>query len=429
MEMVCTVNPATGEYECGTGGWAGPRPGDPDMTHLLLKATPGFGGIDLEWTFPNINPNAVAYTAIFRSLLPDPESAVQLVFAQGNTYFDPIYSDIPQRYYYWIRVHSIYGTPGDLIGPASATARPRIEQMIEELTGKIDSRMLAQDLKGEIDRIELNALGITNEMLLRAQNDDALGVRINEVGAHSGETRALLQEEVLARTTANEAFVSTVNTLYAEMSGNIAAVQTQVTAIARETEALVEQMTTLETEVNGNIASAMQQMRTEISVVDGKVQEIGALWTAQVNVNGLIGGFGVYTDGRIVEAGFDVDRFWVGRTDGNKIKPFIIENGLTYIDEAAINKLTFSKLRDESGTFVVQDGKLQAEFIAVDQLAVNELQSLNYVPQTSGFRFARDGFYENNGNDSEGRMTQTGTNISIYRTGVNYPIVEIGKFA
>lgn len=414
MEMVCKVNPDTGEYECGTGGWAGPRPGDPDMTHLLLKATPGFGGIDLEWTFPNINPNAVAYTAIYRSLVPDPDTAVQMVYAQGNTHFDPIYNELPMRYYYWIRVHSIYGTPGDLIGPASATAKPRIEQMIEELTGKIDAGLLSQSLKLEIDRIQLNSLGITQEMLLRAQNDDALGVRINEVSATTGETRALLQEEVLARTSANEAFVSTVNTLYATLNGNIAGVQTQVTAIARETEALAQQMTTLETEVNGNIASAMQQIRTEVQTVDGKVTAIGALWTAQVNVNGLIGGFGVYNDGRIVEAGFDVDRFWVGRTDANKRKPFIIENNVVYIDDAAVNKLTFNKLRDEQGRFIVENGKIKADYLQVGTLVVNKAQSDNFISNQSGWYLGPDGTVEINGTGAGGRMHFTPQLIRIF---------------
>lgn len=414
-DMVCMVNPVTGQYECGTGGWAGPQPGDPDMTNLLLKATSAFGGIDVEWTFPNINPNAVAYTVIYRSLLPDPDSATVLLFAQGNFHYDAINEaeGARNRYYYWIRVVSIYGTQGDLIGPASAVARSRIEQTIEELTGKIDAGVLAQSLKGEIDRIELNALGITQEMIDRAANDDALGVRVTEVGAHSGDTRALLQEEVIARTSANEAFVSTVNTVYSTLNGNIAAVQTQVTALNTDVISLAEQITTLETEVNGNIASAMQTLQTKIDIVDGKVVAIGALWTAQVNVNGLIGGFGVYNDGRIVEAGFDVDRFWIGRTGANKRKPFIIENNIVYIDDAAINKLTFSKLRDESGSFIVENGKIKANYLAVDTLVVNRAQSTNFVSGSTGWYMGPDGYVEINGYGGTGRMIFTPALIRI----------------
>lgn len=406
MEMVCAINPLTGEYECGTGGYIGPQPGDPDMDNLLLKATPGFGGIDLEWTFPNINPNAVAYTIIYRSLLPDPDTAVVMTFWQGNRYFDAIESEpaTRTRYFYWIRVVSIYGTQGELIGPASAVAMSRIEQTIEELTGRIDSGALSQTLKSEIDRIQLNALGISQEMIDRAANDDALGVRLNTVGAQLGDTRALLQEEVVARTSANEAFVSTVNTLYATLNGNISSVQTQVTALSTDVSALAQQVTRLEAQVGDDLAQVIQQMTAKIETVDGKVTAIGAQWTAQVNVNGLIGGFGVYNDGQVVEAGFDVDRFWIGRTGANKRKPFIIENNVVYIDEAAINQLTFSKLRDEQGTFIVQNGKIQAKYIEVETLVVNKAQSDNYVSGTSGWYFGPDGTIEINGVAGQGRM-------------------------
>ena len=412
MAGVCTLD-VNGQSSCGTGGYSGPQPGDPNMDTLLLTATPAYGGIDVEWTYPSINPNAVAYTIIYRSLLPDPESAVVLRFAQGNFYFDAIPQNI--RYYYWIRVVSIYGTQGELIGPAGATARARIEQTIEELTGKIDSGVLAQSLKAEIDRIELNALGITAEMLARAENDDALGIRIDEISAFTGETRALLQEEVLARTSANEAFVSTVNTLYATVNGNIAAVQQQVTAQATDLAALASKVDTLEVEVGENLASAMQQIQVNIDTIDGKLVAIGARWTAQVNVNGLIGGFGVYNDGQLVEAGFDVDRFWIGRTDANKRKPFIVENDVVYIDEAAINSLTFSKLRDESGTFIVADGKLKADYIDANNLVTRQAQSSNYIPNLQGWSFNADGTFEMNGNaPGLGRLRITQNGLYIY---------------
>jgi hypothetical protein len=89
------------------------------------------------------------------------------------------------------------------------------------------------------------------------------------------------------------------------------------------------------------------------------------LYTAKLSVNGLIGGFGVYNDGTTVQAGFDVDEFWVGKTQANKRKPFIISGGVTYIDEAAIEKLTFTKLRDASGSFIVENGKVKADYLTV----------------------------------------------------------------
>lgn len=404
MSQVCTVT-ASGDYVCGTGGWGGPKPGDPNTSDLLISAVPAFGGIDVTWTWPDTFPEAVAYTTIYRGLSADFAGAAVLVAAAaGNFYYDRIERGVTTKFYYWIIVHSIYGTPSRLIGPAWANAKPRIEEMIEDLTGQIDNGVLAPALKAEIGRIELNHLGITAEQLARQNEDDALAAQITTVGAYTDETRALMQQEILARTEQGSAFVSTVNTLWAEVNGNNAAVQTQITALVDGQQALAQQITTLETQFGEDLAQVSQNMQTKIDVVDGKVVAIGALWTAQVNVNGLIGGFGVYNDGRTVEAGFDVDRFWIGRTGANKRKPFIIDSGVVYIDEAAINKLTFSKLRDESGSFIVANGKVKAQYIEVDTLVARQAQSPNFVWNQTGWAFAADGTFQMNGTGGGGRV-------------------------
>lgn len=356
----------SGSLVCGTGGWNGPKPGDPD-SFSTLTATPAFGGIDLNWTMPLTNPQAVAHTIIYRSTSPLENTAARHVVASGNFFYDKTGNTNPVRYYYWIQFVSVNGTYSALIGPATAIARPTIEQTIEMLTGLIDEGVLAQSLKTEIAKIQLNTLGITNEMIERAKNDDALGVAFNEVSAHSDETRALLQQEVLARTDANEAFVTAVNTLYAELGDTISAVQTKQTALATAQESFAQSVTTVQSSLKKDLVSVQVNLQTNIN----KTGALGALYTAKVDVNGLIGGFGVFNDGKAVEAGFDVDRFWVGRTT-NKRKPFIIENNEVFMDEAAINKLTFNKLRDESGSFVVKDGKVQAKYLVVETASIKD---------------------------------------------------------
>jgi hypothetical protein len=62
----------------------------------------------------------------------------------------------------------------------------------------------------------------------------------------------------------------------------------------------------------------------------------------------LVGGFGVVNDGITVDAGFDVDNFWVGRSDANKIKPFYVSGGDVYMQSAFIQNLSADKLT--SGT-------------------------------------------------------------------------------
>ena len=414
MSQVCVVT-ASGDYVCGTGQWNGPKPGDPNTSDILLRAVPAFGGIDVTWSVPDTFPEAVGFTTIYRGTEDNFASAtVRVGMAAGNFFYDKIENDTTTRYYYWIKITSIYGTESKIIGPAWSNAKPRIEQMIEDLTGQIDNGVLAPALKNEIARIELNALGITQEILDRAKEDAALGAQINVVGAYSDETRAILQQEVLARTSQGNAFVSTVNTLWAETSSGMAALQVKQTALANDLQVLSSQVTNLESTTAGNLAQVQQTLQTKIDVVDGKVVAIGALWTAQVNVNGLIGGFGVYNDGRTVEAGFDVDRFWIGRTGANKRKPFIIDNGVVYIDDAAINKLVFSKLRDESGSFVVENGKIKAQYLAVDTLVAQQAQSPNYVFEQTGWALARDGNVYINGSGASGRMIITSSLIRIF---------------
>lgn len=388
---------------CGTGGWTGPQPGDPSTSDVRITATPAFGGIDVNWTYPQLNPNAVAYTEIWRSLLDDASSAVRIAHANGSFYYDRIESDT--LYYYWVVVVSIYGTRSEMIGPAWATSKPLIEDMIERLTGQIDAGVLAQSLKTEIDQITLNKLGITQEMIDRDLNDDALGVRINEISAQSDTTRALVQEEIVVRTSQGEAFVGVVNTMYTTLNGNIAAVQQSITVLQDADIALAQRIDQAEVTFGTDIAQAEQRMETKIDIVNGEVVNIGALWTAKVNVNGLIGGFGVYNNGQTVQAGFDVDTFWIGRTGANLRKPFIVEGSTVYIDDAAINKLTFSKLRDESGSFIVANGKVQAQYLEVNTLIVNQAQSNNYVWETSGWALTADGgFYMNGQYAGGGRL-------------------------
>ena len=415
MSQVCVVTPS-GDYVCGTGQYTGPKPGDPNTSDILIRATPAFGGIDVNWTWPDTYPEAVAYTAVYRGTSDDFASAVLILgAAAGNYFYDKTENALAIQYYYWIQITSVYGTKSQLIGPAAATAKPRIDQMIEDLSGQIDNGLLSPALKNEIGRIELNALSITQEILQRQLEDETIAAQVNVVGAYSDETRALLQEEVLARTTQGSAFVSTVNTLWAETSSGLASIQVQQTALSNELQAMAEQLTKLETQVGEDLAQVLQTMQTKIDVVDGKVVAIGALYTAQVNVNGLIGGFGVYNDGTTVEAGFDVDRFWVGRTNGNKRKPFIIENEIVYIDDAAIRQLTFSKLRDESGSFIVENGKIRADYIQVDSLIINQAQSLNYEAGISGWVLRADGDLEFNGPAAGGgRLTMTNKLIQVF---------------
>lgn len=516
---------------CGTGGWTGPKPGDPD-NNLTLSANAVRGGIDVSWSYPNTNPYAVAYTILCRGLSADLNAAIELGKVGGSIYFDKLNPTAPTQYYYWIQVMSTNGTLGDPVGPASAIAKPVSVYSLEELTGLIDDGVLAEALKTEIaripvldtriideinDRISSNQLLtdtldqlhsslddtmtlVTQEITERRDGDSALVDSINAIGAKTDANAAAIIEEQTVRTTKDEAFAADIQVLYTEsgdnkaaideertvrttqhdamaqqidalvvgvgansaaiqieqtvradavsavtqsvsnlasrVSGNESAIQTEQTTRATQDTAIAQSVTTLSSKVDTNTASIQTEattradadsalgqridtvqtsfgtnlasvqtlMQTQIDTTNGNVTQIGALWTAKVSVNGLVGGFGVYNDGEEVEAGFDVDRFWVGRTGPDGVKPFIIDNGIVYIDKARIRDADIDslKLAGEAVTVPVVStsgdkqhrGTGDSNYVVVNEGYMSMTQAgMLYVLATTA-----QGFYKNTAN-------------------------------
>ncbi len=402
---------------CGTGSGNFPQPGDPDLNGVLLSAYPAFGGIDITWTYSDLNPHAVAYFILYRSTNVDPLTRVRHRVVTGDFYYDKSTSGTQVEYFYWIQMVSVNETYGDIVGPASAIARPTIENVIVGLTGKIDTGQLAIGLKGSIGEIDTNKQALYDEQIARAASDDALGVSFGQVLAQSDETRALLQEEINARTTADSALVSEVNTLSVQVGVDTAAVQQELTAFA--------------TQVNGDLT------------------EIGAKFSIKTDVNGLVGGFGVYNDGATVEMGFDVDTFWVGRTDitdgvAKGTKPFIISGQEVFIKEAVIQTLTFNKLRSEDGAIattpatydangnLLTPSKLKAQYIDAESLVAEQLTSKINISTSKGsqptFEFESNGNYQINAATAGGRVEQDINGYRVYDTN-GVLRVKLGKLS
>lgn len=374
---------------CGTGGWNGPLPGDPD-NNSILSATPAFGGIDVSYSYPTTNAHAVAHALLYRGLTPVFGEAITSVVMPGNTYYDKV--DSANQYYYWIRIVSTNGTVGDPIGPATAVARPLIQDLIVQLTGQIDSGVLAQSLKADLDKITLNYGEMIDEIANRVQGDAALSAALANVQEGLVNALAFIDSEVTARMTSQGALIEQVDTVAAlnqqtaalvsqvqtamvegqnalseridliavtsEAAGAAAAIDEQRLASIARDDALALAITSAEARIGDDVAQVETTLSTNVNLVGDKVNAIGALYTAKVKVNGLIGGFGVYNDGTEVQAGFDVDNFWIGRTGALLKKPFMVIGNETFIDQAAINELVITKLRDESGRLVMENGSL-----------------------------------------------------------------------
>ena len=582
--MTCTA------IVCGTGGWNGPKPGDPD-NNLALTAVPAFGGIDVAWSFPGTNPHAVAHVLLYRATSPNRNSANQISVVSGNFYYDKLNS--AATFYYWIRVVSVNGTTGEWIGPASASPRKLIDDLLVELTGKIDAGVLSNSLRQEIDKIALSyeELGkeiedrlaqnsalsaalalidsranevevfVQNEITKRIVGDNALVQQVQLIAAANANNTSLITNERLTRVSADEALARDVSALYVRTNTNAAAVLQETQARTTADSALASDISSLVAKTNatnglieserslrisgdaavatiansarvaaenagaatreiattkigysalagglgtpydGNgttevypasvfpantfpeyaanrkkiidkegvarwnattagaakplvwvtgmpLASAIKQV--EVIGPNGEAASVEqsmaaqrdlnngfkALYTAKISVNGLIGGFGLFNDGAAVEAGFDVDRFYVGRTNANKKKPFIIENDEVFIDQAVIQSLTFSKLRDESGAFIVVDGKVQAKYLSVNNASISgSIFSSNWEPSggNAGWLLDRSGNFHANSGTFGGVLTSKAVNavntINIAGNAVTVPVGGAGNGA
>jgi hypothetical protein len=173
----------------------------------------------------------------------------------------------------------------------------------------------------------------------------------------------------VTRDSANTALTNQVASSFATRAGAIeASVTTERNARTTADFSLATSIQTTQSNLGNQIASVQETSTTNINAVTGVVN---ALYTAKVDVNGLVGGFGLTNNGAFVDAGFNVDRFWVGRTNANKVKPFVIRNGVTEIDSAVIGtaSITNAKIADAAIT-TAKIGDLAVDTIKIAGNAV-----------------------------------------------------------
>jgi hypothetical protein len=248
---------------------------------------------------------------------------------------------------------------------------------------------------------------LTNSYFTQAQTNSAISLATQNLVSNTGlattlggyATNASLTTNYYTKTQTDSAISAATLTLVSNAGlttalgayTSTAALQTNYYTKTQANSAISAAITTSQTTLNGNIASAQSTLQTNINTVDGKVTAIGARYTAVVSANGLVGGFGVYNNGSVIQAGFDVNEFWVGSSQANKRKPFIISDGVTYIDDAAINKLTFTKLRDESGSVLIENGKIKANYLQVTSISGGNYLGYNWPSSGTGFHLGPSG--------------------------------------
>ena len=207
---------------CGTGLDEYVPPGDPTLGSSILSARSVWPGIEVSWTYPNINPEGVAHTLLYRSTASNFASAIQIAIVEGGYYFDqdPVVDNT--KYYYWIKMISVNGTVGPAIGPASAIKNNAVDYVVDELTGQINNSHLNDELNASIDQISDNTSGLSDlkqeqlfgDAVLSAMWDDLrTALDENENAIFEVRTESIEQDEVL---------LQTINGMTAGIDGDLA---------------------------------------------------------------------------------------------------------------------------------------------------------------------------------------------------------------
>lgn len=258
--------------------------------------------------------------------------------------------------------------------------------------------------------------GLTSERTARTNADEAFGLRLDSIDVAFDDTTAGLQEEVRVRANETGANAQAIESLTAggadqqaaieslrrvnqeggeleaiqfesinvESANRRASVTTEQQARITETSATAERIDTVQVDLNDEIASVQQQTQASIDEQTGR---INAMWTLRTDVSGLVGGIGLANDGETVDFAIRSDVFSIAPPDlpEKAVVPFIFKGGTTYLKEAMINELTFTKLQDGNGEFLVENGKLQAKYIHADDLVIKRGRSDNFVYGKSGW--------------------------------------------
>lgn len=351
---------------CGTGTGNFPQPGDPD-NNVILSARSAFGGITVSWTYPQLNPHAVAHTIVYRSTNSDPNTKVRRQIVAGEVYFDEIDSATSVEYFYWIEIVSVNGTVGDLIGPASAWSAPTTDQILAFLTGQIKSSELGVALTTELGKIITLETSLGTEEAARIAGDGALSTTLGLMQSSLDATDVLVADEIAARIAGDSALVTQVNAILAQANLNAAAIVTEQSVRADGDSANATAITTLQSTVDGN-TSTIQTLQT---VQDG----IKAQYMVKLDVNGYVGGFGLYNDGGSAQFLVNADRFAVGNLGATAVLPFIIDGGVVYINAAVIKAATIDDVMIQDAA--VKTAKIQDAAITNAKIGLLAVGSAN----------------------------------------------------
>lgn len=319
-----------------------------------FKASPLLWGIQLDWGFPDGAADTL-------------KTEIQYADnAAGNN--EMLLADIPyplhtytmtglkagQEFWFRARLQDRTGNQGDwtgwIKGQSNANAGDYLESIGDGFLTDKDGDRLTGDIDTNIEAIIQNAL--------------ANNATVEHQWAQYGTVRA----DILV-----------VKTTIAEVDRALAELSTQVQAQIDDVTAVLEDKLTATVDADG---------ATAIHTLKAGVRVNGVFYNAGMSIAVLA------ETGKpvITRIGFNANQLVLMSGSGDtQYSPFAVINGQVFISDAFI-----------------QDGSINNAKIG------NYIQSNNYVPGAVGWRWDKNGNFENNGTGSGGRMTQSNNSIRLY---------------
>ncbi|WP_262859691.1 DUF1983 domain-containing protein [Morganella morganii] len=234
---------------------------------------------------------------------------------------------------------------------------------------------------------------VLTERTARTNADESMATQIEALSAKTGENiAAAVTAETQARTEADSALATDISKVLARTEKNEAAVKTEQSARTSADNALGSRIDNVQAKTGENSA-AVQQSAKAIADLNGKIT---ASWNVKVETTRdgkkYAAGFGVGIEGRTSQFLVQADRFGlINVVNGQVTTPFVVENGITYMNGAFIRDGTISGAK------------------------VGTLESVNYKPGQTGWRFDKNGKMEMNGQTAgAGRLSITNERLDVY---------------
>ncbi|HCC2602949.1 TPA: DUF1983 domain-containing protein [Klebsiella pneumoniae] len=236
---------------------------------------------------------------------------------------------------------------------ANATAISSLQTKVSDIDGKVTAQ--TSQLSSMQSKVDASSSKV-----------DQLSKTISDSQSTQASLNTSLQSQIDAQASANIKNQTELNNATTSLAAIKSTQQTQATTIS----ALSQQQTNLTAQVGGQSAELQELKKTVVE--NGNVN---STWMVKMETNSngkkYAAGIALGIDGKNLQSQFLVqaDRFGlINTSNGNTTTPFVIENGVAYINAA-----------------VIKDGSITNAKIG------GEIRSDNFVNGSNGWRIGKDG--------------------------------------